>query len=150
MRYKRQKESLRSLKIAILAYDRINVQRLTKTLEHHLVLDAFLEIAFESDDWAIYHFVCDLIQGEETAEWEEIASLLLSQPFCHYPHAYERAFEHAKRAAEFDVSSVDLKEYLLFFNAIPNKLMTDVEANELATEILKLRPTSQVAKMHLL
>ncbi|TCI65207.1 MULTISPECIES: hypothetical protein [unclassified Exiguobacterium] len=99
---------------------------------------------------AIYHFVCDLIQSEETAEWEEIASLLLSQPFCHYPHVYERAFEHAKRAAELDASSIDVKEYLLFFNTIPDKLMTDADADELAVEILKLRPTSQVAKMHLL
>lgn len=135
---------------AILSNDRTTVQRLVKSLAHEVVLDTFLEVAFNTDDLAVYEIVCDQIQVEQTADWEEAASLLMSQPFCHHPHAYELAYEHAKRAVVLDSSRIDLKEYLLFFNAIPDKLMTDDEANELATEILKLRPTSQVAKMHLL
>lgn len=135
---------------AILSDDRATVQRLGKSLPHEVVLNTFLEVAFETDDFMVYEIVCDQIQVEQTADWEETASLLMSQPFCHHPYAYERAFEHAKRAAELDTNRIDLKEYLLFFNAIPDKLMTDAEANELATLILKLRPTSKVAKMHLL
>lgn len=135
---------------AILSEDRAAVHRLVQLLAHDAVLDVFLQVAFDTDDLAVYKIVCDLLQVEQTADWEETASLLMSQPFCHHPHAYERAFEHAKRAVELDDSRVDLKEYLLFFNALPDKLMTDDEASELATEILKLRATSQVAKMHLL
>lgn len=135
---------------AILSDDRATIQRLVKSLVHEVVLDTFLEVAFDTDNLAVYEIVCDLIQVEQTAEWEEAASLLMSQPFCHHPHAYERAYEHAKRAVELDASRIDLKEYLLFFNTIPDKLMTDAEANDLATQILNLQPTSQVAKMHLL
>ena len=135
---------------AILLDDRATVQRLVKSLAHEVVLDTFLKVAFDTDDLAIYEIVCNQIQVEQTADWEETASLLMSQPVCHHPHAYERAYELAKRAVELDSSRIDLKEYLLFFNAIPDKLMTDEETNELATEILKLRPTIQVAKLHLL
>lgn len=135
---------------AILSDDRATVQRLVKSLAHEVVLDTFLEVAFDTDDLAVYEILCDQIQVKQTADWEETASLLMSQPFCHHPHAYERAYEHAKRAVKLDASRIDLKEYLLFFNAIPDKLMTDAEANELANLILKLRPTSKVAKMHLL
>lgn len=134
---------------AILSNDQATIQRLVKSLVHEVVLDTFLEVAFDTDNLAVYEIVCNLIQVEQTAELEEAASLLMSQPFCHHPHAYERAYEHAKRAVELDTRRIDLKEYLLFFNTIPDKLMTDAEANDLAIEILKLRPSSQVAKLHL-
>lgn len=113
------------------------------------VCDLFLSIGYDEDDLSLYDFVVEIIQREETARWHEVASLLLSQPLCHHVGAYERSFSHALRAAELDPDDIRLKEYVLFFQVIPEKLLSDEEAERLALHILNVSPSSHVARQHI-
>ncbi|BBW96444.1 hypothetical protein ACPVTF_08110 [Geobacillus icigianus] len=87
-----------------------------------------------------------LINNNETAYYHYLASELLSTAFCHLPDAYASALYHAKRAVELSPEDVSLKEHLLLFHDIPEKLISKEEAKAIAQEILKIMPNSEAAK----
>lgn len=108
-----------------------------------------LELCYESENIIYYSFVFDMLKSKETSFIHYIASIILSQPLCHIEGAYQAAFYHAKKAVELDEDDIELKEYLLFFNDIPDKLLSNQEAKTLAEEIINLNPKSEVAKQYI-
>jgi hypothetical protein len=110
---------------------------------------SILELCYKSENILCYSFVLDLLKSKETAFLHYIASIILSHPLCHLQGAYQAAYYHAKKAVEFDEDDVELKEYLLFFNDIPDKLLSNQEAKTLAEQILSLKPKSEVAKQYI-
>ena len=110
---------------------------------------SILELCYKSENILCYSFVLDLLKSKETAFLHYIASIILSHPLCHLEGAYQAAYYHAKKAVEFDEDDVELKEYLLFFNDIPDKLLSNQEAKTLAEQILSLKPKSEVAKQYI-
>ncbi|MFJ6267099.1 hypothetical protein ACIQGW_19250 [Lysinibacillus xylanilyticus] len=50
---------------------------------------------------------------------------------------------------ELDEEDIELKEYLLFFYDIPDKLLSKQEAKTLAEEIINLNPKREVAKQYI-
>lgn len=108
-----------------------------------------LELCYESENILYYSFVFDMLKSKETSFIHYIASIILSQPLCHIEGAYQAAFYHAKKAVELDEDDIELKEYLLFFNDIPDKLLSNQEAKTLAEEIINLNPKSEVAKQYI-
>ncbi|MEX3745735.1 MULTISPECIES: hypothetical protein [Lysinibacillus] len=110
---------------------------------------SILELCYKSENILYYSFVLDLLKSKETAFLHYIASIILSHPLCHLEGAYQAAYYHAKKAVEFDEDDVELKEYLLFFNDIPDKLLSNQEAKTLAEQILSLKPKSEVAKQYI-
>lgn len=110
---------------------------------------SILELCYKSENILYYSFVLDLLKSKETAFLHYIASIILSHPLCHLEGAYQAAYYHAKMAVEFDEVDVELKEYLLFFNDIPDKLLSNQEAKTLAEQILSLKPKSEVAKQYI-
>ncbi|MFJ8261013.1 hypothetical protein ACIQ4I_03495 [Rummeliibacillus sp. NPDC094406] len=61
------------------------------------------------------------------------------EPLCHIEGAYQSAFYHAKKAIEIDENDVSLYEYLLFFNIIPDALLTNQEAKNIECKINELK-----------
>ncbi|HHW37560.1 MAG TPA: hypothetical protein GXX18_10040 [Bacillales bacterium] len=120
-----------------------------KALVDRLSINEFeqciLELCFKSESILFYSFIFDMIKEKESALLHYIASIVLSQPLCHIEGAYQAAFFHAKRAVELEDDDVELKEYLLFFNDIPDKLLNDQESKILAEKVIKIKPESQVA-----
>lgn len=114
--------------------------------DYKSVEDALLQLAYETDELTIYSFVCSLLIKSQSAQWHYLASLLLSQPLCHIDGAYRAAYYHAKMASRLSPFDSTLKEYLLFFWEIPDKLLTDTEAARIAAEILEAVPNSEIAK----
>ncbi|WBF54504.1 hypothetical protein HXV90_00775 [Lysinibacillus sp. JK80] len=108
-----------------------------------------LDLCYESENIIYYSFVFDMLKSKETSFIHYIASIILSQPLCHIEGAYQAAFYHAKKAVELDEDDIELKEYLLFFNDIPDKLLSNQEAKTLAKEIINLNPKSEVAKQYI-
>ncbi|MEB2280721.1 hypothetical protein LAV73_12005 [Lysinibacillus xylanilyticus] len=108
-----------------------------------------LELCYESENIIYYSFVFDMLKSKETSFLHYIASIILSQPLSHLEGAYQAAFYHAKKAVELDEEDIELKEYLLFFNDIPDKLLSNQEAKTIAEEIINLNPTSKVAKQYI-
>ncbi|QSO46734.1 tetratricopeptide repeat protein [Alicyclobacillus mengziensis] len=53
---------------------------------------------------------------------------------------------HTRRAIELSPDDVSLKEHLLLFHDIPEKLVTTEEARKIAEEIISVAPDSPTAK----
>jgi len=108
--------------------------------------ESLLLIANETESILIYTFICYLIAENNTALIHHLASVIMSTALCYIEGAYQTAFYHAKKAIELSPTDVELKEFLLFFYEIPEKLLTKEEAIKIATEILVTKKTSKVAK----
>ncbi len=107
------------------------------------------EIGCDEESLCAYSFICFLIKNNETVEFHCLASELLNIAFPHWIGSCQTSLYHIKRAIELKPNDITLKEALLFFNVIPEKLISDEEAKRIANNILKENPNSKVAKIHL-
>lgn len=114
------------------------------------VEESLLALAYDDKDLRAYAFVCSLLANAHSERWHYLASLLLSQPLCHLPGAYPISFYHAQEALQLAPEDVELKEYLLFFRDVPDRLLEEKKAIQLAQEILTVKPDSRAAAMALL
>ena len=105
-----------------------------------------LEYAFDTSDIRAYTLITELLRHEEKWQWHYLASLVLCQPLCHLKGAYFAAYHHATEASTMAPNDKSLKEYLLFFNSVPDKPMGDEEAKAVALELRSLDPGSELAK----
>lgn len=117
------------------------------TMTINELTNSLLELAYDPEGLMAYTFanylICSL--GEDS-DLHYLASLLLSQPLCHFDGAYRAGLYHAKKALEISPNDTDLKVYLLFFHDIPDKLVSKEEAVILSKEILIDDPENQIAK----
>ena len=122
------------------AFDEINEM---PTVDLGMIL---VEMAHEKSDIRPYTFVLSLIAKDpENSKWHYLASLLLSQPLCHLTGAYETSYYHAQRAELLSPEDMSLKEYLLFFYIIPDRLLDDREAIRISQAILEIDANNQTA-----
>lgn len=76
----------------------------------------------------------------------DLAYLLMVQPLCHLDYAYFIAYKHAKRAAQLtDYADVSLLENLLFLQGVPDRIVEDEEAEEVARKILMINAENVLA-----
>ncbi len=122
------------------------IEEKINAMEIEEIRDILMDIVYESESIAVYTFLQCLISKKETADLHYLSSEILCMPLSHIIGAYNSALFHARRAVDISPQDVSLKEYLLFFNSIPDKLVNDDEARELAIEILEKNPASEVAK----
>jgi hypothetical protein len=125
----------------------------TKYFLNKISKDIFEKIIFEigcdEDSICAYSFICFLIKNHETIELNCLASRLLNIAFPHLEGSCQTSLYHMKRAIELDSSDISLKESLLYFNAIPEKLISDEEAKDIANNIILEDPDSEIAKFTL-
>lgn len=141
-----ENKMITKLENLIISLNFTEAKALVDGLSKDEVEDYFMELCFKSENIIFYSFVFDMLKEKETAFLHYIASIILSQPLCHLKGAYQAAFFHAKKAIELDKDDVELKEYLLFFNDIPDKLLNDKGAKTLAEKVIKIKPESEIAK----
>ncbi|PSL40885.1 hypothetical protein B0H99_10317 [Planomicrobium soli] len=113
-----------------------------KSFSHEL-----LSTAFDNESLANYSFLAMLLLEGEDEKLHDLAYLVLSQPLCHIEGAYASALYHAQRAVELtDFKNVKRLENLLFLNIVPEKVVSDEKAKEIASKILVLDPENEVAQ----
>ncbi|MEM1323194.1 MAG: hypothetical protein AAGG75_23210 [Bacteroidota bacterium] len=118
--------------------------RLDAIKDYH---EDLLEGAFDSGSAKYYDFYKYIIENHlETSEIHYHASEMMSTALNWMPKGYEIAYHHALRACELAPDDVSLKEYLLFFHDIPDKLLSDEVAQKVAKEILAIDPHNITAK----
>ncbi|MFC0561437.1 hypothetical protein [Halalkalibacter alkalisediminis] len=119
---------------------------LYKKMDFKVFYDNMLEITFDNTSIVNYSFIVNLLIEEEHAKLHDLAYLLLSQPLCHIEGAYVSAYYHAKKAAELtDYNEVGILENLLFLNSVPEKVVSDQEAQKIAKKILSLDQKNEAA-----
>lgn len=130
---------------AILLGDFEKAKELATQMDMDSLRDTLFLLAYDNENIATYGFISYVLLEEETSEFHYIASYLFGMALNHLKGAYQTSFHHAKKAAELSPDDMSYKEYLLFFNAIPDKLLGNAEAFEIANEILKHDPNNKAA-----
>lgn len=127
-------------KDAILRGDYKSANALASDMDMEILRDTLYLLAYDSGSITPYGFVNDLLLDEETSEIHYTASFLMSMALNHLEGAYKIAFYHANKAAELSPNDMSCQEYLLFFYAIPDKLVSNDEAIKIAKNILERDP----------
>jgi len=108
-----------------------------------------LALAFDVQNILIYAFVCHLINKNNCADYHHFAAGIMSHPLCFIDGAYEVALYHTKRVLEIAPEDIEAMEMLLFFNTVPDKLISDEEATGIAHAILCKKPQNKTALNYL-
>jgi hypothetical protein len=80
-------------------------------------------VAYDYDSLLVYTFINAIIQKNETANWHYIASSIMATAFNQVNNGYQIAYYHALKAIELSPESLELKNYILLFYSIPERLL---------------------------
>ncbi|QBO35710.1 hypothetical protein EQG49_04155 [Periweissella cryptocerci] len=97
------------------------------------------------DSISVYFVVEELLRRNETAELHKVAAVLLTNIFPLRAGAYNQALHHLEKAIQLEPDNIRLQEGILFFHDIPEKLLSDMEAEKYAKRILEKSPKSKAA-----
>ncbi|MXV14178.1 hypothetical protein [Hufsiella ginkgonis] len=115
--------------------------------------DAIHLLAYNSDtdesNLTIYTFLQSLLYKHESVEVHFFASQVMAFTLNHVDKAELIGLFHALRASELDPQDADILEYLLYFNHIPEKLLGDGKAIEIAKQVILKKPESKAAQLTL-
>jgi len=139
-----KKEYLRIEKL-ILQADFAKAEKLIKKIDIKDWSGFLSGVAQESGSINPYGFIGYLLQKKEIGIYHFIATLVLSQGLVHLPYVFELALFHQRKAIELDPKEIGYQEYLLYFNEIPERVLSDKEALNIAREILQVDSKNEVA-----
>lgn len=110
---------------------------LASKMDGETLLDTLFLLAYEEESIAPLGFANYLLLEDETAENHYKVSFLLCMALNYINGAYQTSFHHAKKAMELSPNDNSYKEFLLFFNSLPEKLLSNQEAIAIAYKILE-------------
>jgi hypothetical protein len=103
----------------------------------------------EESNLLVYTFMQNMMYKQESSTIHLSLSRLMGSILNHIEHAEQIGLYHGLRALELDPDNLAIKEYLLYYNHIPERLLADDKAIALAHEIVKVNPSSKAAAMTL-
>jgi hypothetical protein len=111
------------------------------------IADTLLVSAYDDENLLTYTFSNYVLSKEQSSKWHYIASFLMAMAFNHLTYGYQVAYYHALKAVELNPSDVSLKEYILLFYSIPEKLLPEKMAVAFAHDISKVKSDNMVVNM---
>lgn len=112
--------------------------------------DLLLGVAYDTQSITVYAFVCYLIELNDCIEYHNIAQTLMANPLCFIEGAYVTALYHNRSILKMNSENINAKLMLLFYNTLPDKLVSDAEAVIAAKEILVKEPENKTALNYIL
>ncbi|MBQ5988518.1 MAG: hypothetical protein IJL67_03390 [Oscillospiraceae bacterium] len=106
--------------------------------------DILLTLAYDTDSICIYSFIRYMISKTNLPSWIGLAVEVMIHPLCHIEGAYSIALFHSRELLKLEYNEKNL-EMILFFYDIPEKLITQSEAESVAKELLAIAPENKVA-----
>lgn len=116
-----------------------------KEMNYAEARDVLLKIGYDTEGITPYSFICSLLCEKESANLHYLASEILVNPLCFLVGVYNAALYHARRAVQLEPNDISIKEFLLLFYNIPEKLISREEAIEIAREVVNKVPNSKAA-----
>lgn len=109
--------------------------------------EAYISSAHEVESMMFYTCILDMFKYQETSELHDLAFLLLVYPLSDYEGALNSAYYHAEASINL-TNGKEVKSLLqmLLLYAIPEPVISDKEALDVAKQILKLDPNNHVAR----
>ena len=104
-------------------------------------------IAYDYDCLLVYTFINSVISKNETSMWHYFASSILAMAFSHLNYGYQMAYYHAVKAIELSPENIDLKNYILLFYSIPEKILSKDLALDYAREVYDHDKNNNTARM---
>jgi hypothetical protein len=112
---------------------------------NHLAYNSLSDVA----NPLVYTFLNSILIKKESANIHFLISKVMGLTLNFLPKAELIGLYHGLRASELSPNDMDIKEYLIYYNHIPEKVLSDDDAVKLALEIVKSRPDSKVAQITL-
>ena len=134
------------VKNLILQGDFIKAKGFLNELSSSQLRVLLLHMGYDEENICAYSFVCFLLLEKESVDYHCLASEVLCHAFPYLEGGYATALYHMRRSVALAPDDIELKESLLFFNTIPEKLVSDEEARIVAAEIFQRKPTSVSAQ----
>jgi len=103
----------------------------------------------EESNLLVYTFLCHLLYKHETAKMQLLTSKLMGITLNHITNAESIGLYHGLEASRLEPDNIDILEYLLYYNQLPEKPLSDKIAISFAKQIIDKRPQSMAAKMRL-
>ena len=123
----------------------LKAYKLFDQIDHATLEGVLFGLGCDEENLCAYSFACFLLLKKETIQMHSLASGLLNIAFCHYNGAYQTSLYHSKRSIELQPDDISLQEDLLFFNVVPEKIISNKEAHKIALEILQKSHSSPAA-----
>ena len=120
------------------------VEEICKEMNVFDFRDVFMNIAYETESINVYGFIVYMIRSGGNKEWIKLAIDILLNPLCLIEGAYSLALFHVRELLKIDRNVENLERILFFYN-IPEKLVDDIEAYQIAEEILAIDADNVVA-----
>ncbi|SHH70584.1 hypothetical protein [Virgibacillus chiguensis] len=134
------------LKDLILSGNLEEAKKISSNLSYEELDATLTDIAFHNSSITNYAFVMSLIIEDEKVELHGIAFDMLVNPLCHIDGAYYTALYHAKRCVELtNQQDVGYLTNLLFLHDVPETVVSEKEAFNVAKKILTLDPNNEIA-----
>lgn len=134
----------KKIKKLILSGAFLEAKKIVGAIDYMALRNILLDIGYNDESICAYTFICVLIFEKETVRYHCLASEVLNNAFPHLVGGYESSMYHIRRSIELSPDDIELKENLLFFNEIPQKLLSDEEAKKISEEILQKKTNSKV------
>ena len=115
--------------------------------------DILYELAYdqvtEDVNMLVYTFCQTLLHRKESASLHLSLSNLMGMFLNHVHNAESVGLYHGLRAGELEPENIDILEFLLYYNHIPEKLLADDIAVAFARKFISQRPDSLAAQITL-
>ena len=109
------------------------------------IKDTLLTFSCESESIIGLGFAMYMFNKSDDYFWCDCIIMLLLNPLCFIEGAYQLAYHHAKLMLDHNRSEENLVQ-ILFFNEIPEKLLSKDDAIKIAEEIISLNPKNETAR----
>lgn len=145
--------------------DKIYLENLLNTFQFDTLEKALSELPFEEMDdmlnqlacntttdesnLLVYTFLLTMLAKNETSKLHLLTSRLMATSLNYINQAENIGLYHGLRALELDPENINICEYLLYFNHIPERLLDNATAISLAKRVLEKNPGSLAAKITL-
>lgn len=140
-------DNKKNIKVSILRGNFALAIQLIGELTDKELDDLLFKIAYDEASITPYSFICFMLMNQEVASYHVVAATILLHGLCQIEGVYAAALNHVRRAIVLDPDDYELLELLLmiYFSPLKEPLIDEVEARQIALEILKHKPTSLAA-----
>lgn len=108
------------------------------------IRNTILEISYDTESISVLGFSIFALNYTNDEFWFELVIEILLNVFSFIEGAYSMAFYYSRKVSEMNRSKENLIR-LLFFYELPEKLLKDDEAAEIANEILLMDSSDMIA-----
>ena len=137
--------TIEKIKVKLIYGEYQEIEQICRNQTEAEIRDLMMNVAYDTENLSVYGFIQYMIRRTENANWIKLAVDIMLNPFGFMEGAYSVALYHARELVLMERNIINLERLLFFYN-IPEKLINDEEAKNIAKEILKTDANNKVAQ----